>query len=161
MVSFTDLVRESEPERPVYSAAVANVGVCESGYLDTIRNAKPANSRWKILVVDAFTKQHLNHVLKVYDILEEGVQRECRWCRKQRGKQASANTKKSQQSDPLQWHSIDLLSCGSLTINSRMVLSCFTGIFELSALPSIQFSYESYETDYNTNFGYTFITRRN
>jgi hypothetical protein len=46
-----------------------------AGYLETIRNTKPANSRWKILVVDAFTKQHLNHVLKVYDILEEGVQR--------------------------------------------------------------------------------------
>ena len=46
-----------------------------AGYLDTVRSTQPANSRWKILVVDAFTKLHLNHVLKVYDILEEGVQR--------------------------------------------------------------------------------------
>ena len=51
--------------------------VTVSGYLETIRTTRPANgTRWKILVVDAFAKAHLNHVLKVYDILEEGVQRE-------------------------------------------------------------------------------------
>lgn len=57
--------------------------VISPGYLDTLRKTRPANSRWKILVVDAFTKKHMNHVMKVYDILEEGVQRESHCCCRQ------------------------------------------------------------------------------
>lgn len=96
MVSLTDLVRQSEFLRSQLLQKVVRVS-CRShqiprflisppppcarpsrhpGYLETIRNCRPNGSRWKILVVDAHTKKHLNHVLKVYDILEEGVQRE-------------------------------------------------------------------------------------
>ena len=41
-------------------------------YLTTIRSVQPP-SRWKILVVDSFTKELLNSVLKMYDILQENV----------------------------------------------------------------------------------------
>ncbi|TKY89618.1 hypothetical protein EX895_001403 [Sporisorium graminicola] len=41
-------------------------------YLNTIRSVQPP-SRWKVLVVDSFTKELLNSVLKMYDILQENV----------------------------------------------------------------------------------------
>ncbi|SPO29474.1 related to syntaxin binding protein 1 [Ustilago trichophora] len=41
-------------------------------YLHTIRSVQPP-SRWKVLVVDSFTKELLNSVLKMYDILQENV----------------------------------------------------------------------------------------
>jgi len=44
------------------------------GYLDSVRSVQPAN-RWKILVLDEQTQAHIGSVLKMYDILEEGVQR--------------------------------------------------------------------------------------
>ncbi len=41
-------------------------------YLNTIRSVQPP-ARWKVLVVDSFTKELLNSVLKMYDILQENV----------------------------------------------------------------------------------------
>lgn len=41
-------------------------------YLGTIRSVQP-QSRWKVLVVDSFTKELLQSVLKMYDILQENV----------------------------------------------------------------------------------------
>ncbi|GAC99645.1 hypothetical protein PHSY_007248 [Pseudozyma hubeiensis SY62] len=41
-------------------------------YLSTIRSVQPP-SRWKVLVVDSFTKELLQSVLKMYDILQENV----------------------------------------------------------------------------------------
>ncbi|CBQ68587.1 related to syntaxin binding protein 1 [Sporisorium reilianum SRZ2] len=41
-------------------------------YLSTIRSVQPP-ARWKVLVVDSFTKELLNSVLKMYDILQENV----------------------------------------------------------------------------------------
>ncbi|CCF48952.1 hypothetical protein NDA11_005713 [Ustilago hordei] len=41
-------------------------------YLTTIRSVQPP-SRWKVLVIDSFTKELLNSVLKMYDILQENV----------------------------------------------------------------------------------------
>lgn len=43
-----------------------------SGYLNAIRSVQPP-SRWKILVVDNYTKTLLNSVLKMYDILQQNV----------------------------------------------------------------------------------------
>lgn len=43
-----------------------------------MRKTRPANSRWKILVLDAYTKTHLNYLMTTYQALEEGVQRESR-----------------------------------------------------------------------------------
>lgn len=48
----------------------------DTGYIDTLRKTRPANSRWKILVLDAYTKIHLNYLMTTYQALEEGVQRE-------------------------------------------------------------------------------------
>lgn len=45
-----------------------------AGYLESIRSVQPAN-RWKIMIVDEYVKTHIDHVLKMYDILDEGVQR--------------------------------------------------------------------------------------
>lgn len=47
----------------------------DTGYIDTLRKTRPANSRWKILVLDAYTKVHLNYLMTTYQALEEGVQR--------------------------------------------------------------------------------------
>ncbi|KAH8916053.1 hypothetical protein BT69DRAFT_1189502, partial [Atractiella rhizophila] len=44
------------------------------GYLETIRSVQPP-ARWKIVVVDQWTRELINGVLKMYDILEENVQR--------------------------------------------------------------------------------------
>ncbi|EST04560.1 Sec1-like protein [Kalmanozyma brasiliensis GHG001] len=41
-------------------------------YLNTIRSVQPP-SRWKVLVIDSFTKELLSSVLKMYDILQENV----------------------------------------------------------------------------------------
>ena len=83
------------------------------GYLETIRNTKPAHSRWKIVVVDAFTKQHLNHVLKVYDILEEGVQRECS---RFDGRWKGSEQVGQQDQQCMSCKSIPLLNTASITI---------------------------------------------
>ncbi|KAN0061373.1 syntaxin binding protein 1 [Thecaphora frezii] len=41
-------------------------------YLSTIRSVQPP-SKWKVLVIDSFTKELLASVLKMYDILQENV----------------------------------------------------------------------------------------
>ncbi|PWY97033.1 Sec1-like protein [Testicularia cyperi] len=41
-------------------------------YLNTIRSVQPP-SRWKVLVIDSFTKELLQSVFKMYDILQENV----------------------------------------------------------------------------------------
>ena len=43
-----------------------------TGYLNAIRSVQPP-SKWKILVVDSYTKTLLNSVLKMYDILQQNV----------------------------------------------------------------------------------------
>ena len=43
-----------------------------AGYLTTIRSVQPP-TRWKILVVDSFTRTHLNALLKLDAILRENV----------------------------------------------------------------------------------------
>lgn len=44
----------------------------DAGYFNAIRSVQPP-SRWKILVVDNYTKTLLNSVLKMYDILQQNV----------------------------------------------------------------------------------------
>jgi hypothetical protein len=46
-----------------------------TGYLDTIQSVKPANGRWKILVLDKHSQSLVYGVLKTFEILELGVQR--------------------------------------------------------------------------------------
>lgn len=48
------------------------VNTLRDRYLNTIRSVQPP-SRWKVLVIDSFTKELLNSVLKMYDILQENV----------------------------------------------------------------------------------------
>ncbi|UZJ52783.1 hypothetical protein CBS101457_002103 [Exobasidium rhododendri] len=48
------------------------IGASRDKYINAIRSVQP-QSRWKILVVDSYTKTLLNSVLKMYDILQENV----------------------------------------------------------------------------------------
>ena len=56
--------------RPQRRTGHASADFPAAGYLTTIRSVQPP-TRWKILVVDSFTRTHLNALLKLDAILRE------------------------------------------------------------------------------------------
>ena len=54
--------------------SISLVSLLRTRYLECVQSVQPA-SRWKILVLDPHTQAHIGSVLKMYDILEQGVQR--------------------------------------------------------------------------------------
>lgn len=70
MTSLIDLVRSRMAIHDLYP----NLLTASLGFLDAIRSVNPPG-KWKILVVDEYSKRLLSATLKQYDILQENVTR--------------------------------------------------------------------------------------